>query len=327
MDMPVDTGSTGMLVGASLLPHLAPGTGTPAFHYLTSSRILYNGRLVNLTVTFHGSEGSYAEAKSPVFVVDKSWVCPWYDPNKDGFSCPPGPNGEQPVLRNKPQITYMGIGFGRNRPGSGQPGAVPAANPFLNIASVNGRALSSGEMQLGWIISTQGVQVGLTEANTKGFHFTQLEEGVIHNEDARDWAMVKTHFSVNGKEAGAGGYGLVDTGIAQMYIRADKDCRLPVVKIRNPNRNGTAKEVERVKPGTHISVGFSALGKGEVVRYSFVVGGVSPMAPSFVAPGKQTPGPFVNTGRNFLYGYSIAFDAVRGRFGFSPAQLSPPSSL
>jgi len=326
IDMPVDTGSTGVLIGAPLLPHLDPNDGVPTYQYLTSSRILYTGRLINLTVTFHGSGTSYAEAVVPVFIVDKSWICPLYDPKKDTFRCPPGPDGEEPTPRDTSQITYMGVGFGRNRPRGGQPGAVPSANPFLNIVSMNGRHLPSGVGRAGWVISTEGVHVGLTDANTRGFNFTKLERGVAYVEDPRDWAMAKMCFSVNGKVSGVGN-GLVDLGVMQMYVRAEDDSHIPVVKIQDPSGNGSGRKVDRVKPGTHISIGFPSLGEKQIAGYALVVGEPSsPMAPGFVAPGKHTPPPFLNTGRNFLYGYSIAFDAVRGHFGFRPACLSPTSS-
>ena len=78
--MPVDTGSTGTLIGAPLLPNIPPTTGTLAHHFFTSSRILYVGRLVELAMNFTGQGGSYATAVVPVLIVDKSWRCPWYDP-------------------------------------------------------------------------------------------------------------------------------------------------------------------------------------------------------------------------------------------------------
>jgi hypothetical protein len=325
IEMPVDTGSTGILVGAPLLPDLDPTVGIPSYYFFTSSKILYNGRLVNLTVTFHGSGGSYAQARVTVFVVDKSWECEWYNTTKDTFACPLGPNGEEPTLRDTSKITYMGVGFGRNVPGSGKPGAVPAANPFLNIVSLNGTHIPPKSMRAGWVISTKGVYVGLTEANTRGFNFTQLSPGVTFDKDSRDWSMVKTQFSINGK-IGDIGYSLVDTGVAQMYIRASSDSTIPIVQIPDPN--GTPEKlVDRVAPGTLISIGFPSLGSEQVGGRELVVGESGVKAPSFVAPGKQTPPPFVNTGRTFLYSYSIAFDAVDGRFGFGPALFSPTSNL
>ncbi|KAF2637724.1 hypothetical protein P280DRAFT_406434 [Massarina eburnea CBS 473.64] len=319
IDMPVDTGSTGLLIGAPLLPDIDPTEGTKIYHYLTSSTILYIGRLVSVSVTFHGSLGSSAVARVPALIVDESFRCPWYNPKKDTDRCPRGPNGEEAERRDTRKITYMGIGFGRNKAGSGQPNATPGCNPFLNIIYVNGTAVSRGALRSGYIISTRGVDIGLTTANTRGFLFASLEPGVTHREDSRDWAMVRANLSINGK-GGRPGYGLVDTGIPQMYIRAEDGVSIPTVMIPNPDPNGTAEEVERVKPGTRIGIGALSSGREQVMEYSFVVGkGASKMEPCFVKEGRQTPPPFVNTGRNFFFGYDVAFDAAGGRFGFRAA--------
>ncbi|KAF2993816.1 hypothetical protein E8E13_001621 [Curvularia kusanoi] len=330
IEMPIDTGSTMTLIGASILPNIAKDIGTPAHHFFTSSKILYIGRLVELPITFHGEVGSYAVAKVPILLVDKSWTCRWYDPSTPAgvFECPKGPNGEEPIVRDTSQITYMGVGFGRNGPKDGMPYASPSVNAFLNIESINGRTVSPGSMRIGYEISSQGVHLALTKAVTKGFRFTSLEPGLTHGKDPRDWAMVKMCFSVDGSGKHCGP-GLVDTGISQMYIRAEEGFTIPNIMVRNPNPNGTATMVKRVKPGTEFAIGFPTL-DGPAMSYALVVGGGSQMEPSYVFPEASLRPPFVNTGRNLLWGYSIAFDAVGGRFGFrrvdSPSN-QPPSVL
>ncbi|KAF3038130.1 hypothetical protein E8E12_006047 [Didymella heteroderae] len=316
IEMPVDTGSTMTLIGASILPNVDKNVGTPAHHFFTSSKILYVGRLVELRITFHGEASSQAIAKVPVLLVDKSWTCPWYDPSTPAgrFECPRGPHGEEAVVRDTSQITYMGVGFGRNGPKDGMPYASPKANAFLNIESINGRVVSPDSLRLGYEISSQGVHLGLTQAVVKGFKFTSLDPGLTHGDDPRDWAMVKMCFSIDG-EGRHCGPGLVDTGISQMYIRAEEGFAIPNVTIRNPNPNGRTKTVKRVKPGTRLSVGFPSL-EHSAMSYSFVVGDDSQVEPTYVFPEVSLRPPFVNTGRNLLWGYSIAFDAVDGRFGF-----------
>jgi hypothetical protein len=317
LELPVDTGSTGLLVGAPLLPGIGPNEGIPVHHYFTSSNILYKARQVNLSVTFHGIRGSVATSVVPVMVVDESYVCPWYDPNVDTFDCPPNPHQPKPKPRDTSRITYMGVGFGRNVLGHGMPSAVPRANPFLNVKSINGRAVSSDYFRPGYRISTEGVCLGLTADNTRDFIFTELRPGVIHHEDPRDWAMVDVRFSVDG-EGHHHGSALIDTGIPHMYLRTDIGAQLPNITIRNPKKDGHAKWVKRVKPGTRIALEFPSLRGTHVANYTFSVGETTPSAPSHVVPEKQRPPPFVNTGRNFLFAYSIAFDAVGGRFGFRP---------
>lgn len=121
-----------------------------------------------------------------------------------------------------------------------------------------------------------------------------------------------------------------------MYIRTEDSMPLPEVTVKNPKEGGTPT-VHRVKNGTRIAIEFGAcvgeehsaeLGEeasaelGEVAAsYSFAVGqSSSSMVPSYVVPGRQEPPPYVNTGRAFLNGYSVAFDAIEGRLGFRPEQ-------
>lgn len=186
LKMPVDTGSTGLLIGAPILPNISDSAGTPAYHFFTSSKILYVGRLVKLAVRFHGAAGSYAIAEIPVLVVDRSWRCMWYNPGKDRFECPKGPNGEMPVERDTSRITYMGVGFGRNGPEDGMPFAIPNANPFLNINAIDGLSVSNASIMAGYVISNEGVHIGLTPKNTRKFAWTDLEPGLSHAEDSRD---------------------------------------------------------------------------------------------------------------------------------------------
>jgi hypothetical protein len=323
--MPVDTGSTGTLIGAPILPNVSSTEGKPAHHFFTSSKILYVGRLVKLPMDFIGEAGSYATANLPVLIVDKSWRCPWYDPSKDRFECPPGPDGERAEERDTSQITYMGIGFGRNGPRDGMPYATPSVNPFLNIDSIDGEPISDEALRPGYIISTEGVQIGLTPKNTKAFAFSNLEPGLNHSEDVRDWAMAKMSFSIDGEEQNRGTL-LVDTGIAQMYIRAEQGVSIPTVIVPNPNPDGHAKMVKRVKPGTNITIGFPSLDR-PATSYSFVVGESSAIQPTYVFPQLPEHPPYVNTGRNLLFGYSIAFDAVEGRFGFRQVGNHASSSV
>jgi hypothetical protein len=325
IEMPVDTGSTGTLIGAPMLPNIDPSTGEPAHHFFTSSRILYVGRLVELLINFRDEAGLKATAKVPILIVDKSYRCPWYDPTKDRFDCPVGPNGEKAVQRDTSNITYMGVGFGRNEPRDGMPYAIPGVNAFLNIVSIGGRNVATGSIRSGYIVSTNGVHLGLTTLNTRNFAFEDLQPGLTHKADQRDWAMAQMCVSIDGGAARCGA-SLIDTGISQMYIRAGEGVSIPTIVVRNPNKHSGTKMVKRVKPGTDIAIGFPSL-ESPVSSYSFVVGEGSKMEPSHAVPGKAVSPPFINTGRHFLFGHSIAFDAVGGRFGFRPVHTSSSSVL
>ncbi|ORY06748.1 hypothetical protein BCR34DRAFT_571074 [Clohesyomyces aquaticus] len=338
-ELPVDTGSTGLLIGAPLLPSIAPPEGTPSFQYFSSSNNFYSGRLVNLAVTFHGAHGSTATANVPVLVVDKSVKCPWYDPERDGAACPPNPDphGPEPELRDTGKIMYMGVGFGRNVLGDKRVNGAPSGNPFLNIESINNQPIHATKdprtckFRIGYTLSTLGVDLGLTDSNTQGFKWVDLDPGTTHSSDMRDWAMVDMCFSfsfldIHDQDQDQSvncGKALIDTGIEHMYIRTGTNLSIPSITIPNPNPDGYAKEVQRVKPGTKIAVGFPTLvgdRENSVAVHEFVVGDGEKRveAPSYVVPEKPRVGvaPYVNTGRNFLWRYEVAFDAVEGRFGF-----------
>lgn len=322
--MPVDTGSTGILVSAPLLPNVGSEVGESAHHFFTSSRILYVGRLVKLAITFEGEAGTSATAAVPVLVVDNSWLCPWYNPSRDTFECPPGPNGEEAIRRDN-RTTYMGVGFGRNCPRDGMPIAAPSVNPFLNIDHVNGCPVDDTSMRTGYEVSSTGIIIGLTTQNSRGYTFQKLEPGCTHDQDERDWAMAKMTLKVN-DEPNCHGDVLVDTGIAHSYIKVDEGVLVPNVTIPNPNPKGYAKNVRRVKSGTRVAVGFPLLDQ-MTPSYSFVSGGGSFIEPTFIVPDRATDRAFVNTGRNVLFRHSIAFDAVGGRFGIREASSTASSFL
>jgi hypothetical protein len=323
IQMPVDTGSTGTLIGAPLLPDVSPGIGMPAYEFFSSSTILYTGRLVNLPFVFYGENGTNATTRVEVLVVDKSLVCPWYDPVVDRFECPKNPDFPDPVPRNTSNITYMGVGFGRADLAKGQPYGLPSMNPFLNIEYINGEIVLPFLIRLGYTVSTDGVHIGLTGENTQGFQWTKLSPGLRHNEDARDWSMPSMCFSADGEFPNCG-YALIDTGIAHMYVRTAQGISLPNVTRCDRAGTGGEKCVHRVKPRTKLDIGFPRLDKYMPARYDFEVGEGSKVEPSFVVPERQGSPPFVNTGRNFLFGWSVAFDAIGGEFGYRPVSPASP---
>lgn len=383
LTLPVDTGSTGLLIGAPILPHVPRNIGTPVHHYFTSSNILYLARLVELDVVFHGKilrrgegigsrdevmneerEGS-ATARVPVLVVDESFVCPWYRAGIDGGTCPTK-DGREAIRRDVSGIMYMGVGFGRNSPHDGMPAAIPAHNPFLNIEAINGvpvthRTSTSSPLSAessfrssspstfsecsisetetssfsqttlfhtGYTLSTHGIHLGLTPHTTRNFTWTPLRKGLRHAHDPRDWSMPEMHFSINSSPETHRGNALIDTGIPHMYLRTAREYVIPNITMPNPNPGGFAKVVRRVKNGTHVAIGFSSFkdgggnneSGGAVAKYAFRVGDKTAHAPAYVVPnndGKRgSAGPYVNTGRNFLWAFDVAFDAIEGRFGF-----------
>ncbi|KAF2811960.1 uncharacterized protein BDZ99DRAFT_461908 [Mytilinidion resinicola] len=317
---PVDTGSTGILLGHPKLPFLDTTGYPPAHSYLSSSNFLYTGSLVPLTLTFNGSNDYPRTVTStvPVLIVDAKTHCPWYNPLTDAGTCPPNPSNHSDTGTALPTagISYMGVGFGRNTGDGEQPHGIPALNPFLNIDSIDDVPVDLKSWHAGYIINTTGVTLGLTPNNTEDFAWAKLKPGITHAEDSRDWAMPSMCVRVNDEPEDCGA-ALVDTGIAQMYLRR-------AVGRVTPNHTLSQPTKRRVDDGVRIAVGFlSSEGAGEekevVAGYEFVAGEGSKMEPVYVVPETQKEGkaraPFVNTGRAFLFGYEVAFDAEAGRFG------------
>jgi hypothetical protein len=128
--------------------------------------------------------------------------------------------------------------------------------------------------------------------------------------------MLDMAFKVDGLDGGEfRGKALVDTGVAQMYLQSAPLGSLPNVSL--PVWEEAKIELkERVKPETHLEFAFPDFENG-VAGYDFEVGDRRfPSQPLYVEPVTSGEGPFVNTGREFLWGFTVAFDAVVGRFGF-----------
>ncbi|KAF1847627.1 uncharacterized protein K460DRAFT_259778, partial [Cucurbitaria berberidis CBS 394.84] len=312
---PVDTGSTGLIIGAPLLPNVKLDAKNEAkyqrgWEFLDSSSLLYTGRFVPLNVTFYGKTSARrAVTQVPVLVVQSVVKCPGYNPTTGKGVCPKGKSVKSTA--NLSHITYMGVGFGRNVAGSGIDFGTPDHNPFLNVIDINGH--STARLRTGYTLSTKGVYLGLTEKNTINADWVKLERGATEN--PRDWAGVRMSFKVNG----AGdfkGTALVDTGVPQMYLQSAPIGTLPNVTIPNPAPSPAPKYTRRVTKGTHLAFAFPNFERG-VAGYDFAVGDAAfPSQPKYVQPVSIGSGPFVNTGRNFLFGFTILFDAVDGRFGF-----------
>tara|TARA_R110002003_G_scaffold149_3_gene13505 strand:+ start:24237 stop:25619 length:1383 start_codon:yes stop_codon:yes gene_type:complete len=309
-NFPIDTGSTGVLISASLLPSVKLTANNPTgWEFLDSSDILYNGRFVDLNITFFGSNGEQAVSRVPVLVVTTIVKCPGYDVNTGNGVCP-SDKLDRAWSQSRRTVLYMGVGFGRNVRGSGILYGTPDHNAFINVISLS--RYKQLFLRQGYTVSTKGVYLGLTGGNTNGAVWQQLEK--MAGSDPRAWAPPLVSFTHDDSNNPVQAQALIDTGITQMYIQSMPELPLPNVTTRNASP--PPQTVTRVKPGTKLVFAFPDFKVG-VAGYDFIVGDTGfPSQPRYVQPVTSGPGPFVNTGRNFLYGFSIAFDAVAGRFGF-----------
>ena len=156
----MDTGSSGIVVSADKIPNVErlPSLGPGRLTYSSSGRIMI-GRWLVTPVTVMGRNGaSVTTAAIAVLAVDR------VECTAKARSCAPreGPRG----------ISMLGIGFARRHDHQAQSG--PSKNPFLNVAAVNGG--KAERLRRGYLVTRQGVFVGLTGTSTQGdFAYVKLE--------------------------------------------------------------------------------------------------------------------------------------------------------
>jgi len=331
----MDTGSTGVLISASMIPGYKP-SGPPfdGHLYYSSSQILNLGHWLPATATFYGANGSngLATAAVPVLVVEQSGRCQKY---QGGNTCP---TTLPPSTRS---IAYMGVGFGRE-PGfqsqctqgttpqpQGTPGpsqSTPDKNPLLNLTTFAGQRVNGGTWNQGYIIGSTGVTVGLTAANTAGFNFIKLAP--FPQSPVNDWCAADMCVQINNSQCYSGSV-LVDTGISQSYITISSSLpKQDFVQVQDPSNH--ALPVWALAPGNTVTVNLPAQ-SNPVVKYSYTVQGTKLAPVPVVIPNPQpyeTPGqkpPFVNTGRTILLDYQYLYDFKNGYIGLK--QVSSGGSL
>ena len=278
----VDTGSVGVVVPRHVLGpdyQAFDPSQDIAFGYI-SSGTTYQGQWVKVPVVIGvpaawDGTGDYPEAHIEVFAVDQP------------ADFPGG---------------VFGIGFGIGGLADGG----PARNPLLHLRH------QGTNLHHGYIVSTQGLDVGLAASNTEGFVFMTLASDA----SGEDWMQPSGSVSLSGEFSPDGYYAdlpiLMDTGISAMILWVSAESAPPnlLSDLAFP-------------PG--ISVTLSAppadLTDEPSLEYSFVTGDDGDvMAPSQV---EWRVGNGINTGRNVLAGADYLYDATAGRIGFR----IPPASI
>jgi hypothetical protein len=268
----IDTGSVGVLVARQSLGPAYQNFDSSLdvkFEYVSSGKV-YWGQWVKAPVilgvpeTWDGA-GDYPMAEVEVFAVDR----------------PTDFNGG-----------ILGVGFAI----SGLADGGPPRNPILHLT------YQGEKLRRGYIIRTQGLEAGLTSANTEGFVFVELHR----NADGDDWMQpmgtlgLPNNFSVDLPV-------LVDTGVPEMLLWLSHADRPP----------GSANATE-VAAGVAVTITAPAGPNAPALQYSFVAGDATdPAAPSAV---EWRNGTGINTGRHILASADYLYDAARGMIGFrSPA--------
>ncbi|MET0402524.1 MAG: hypothetical protein ABW123_08975 [Cystobacter sp.] len=312
----MDTGSTGIMLSAKSLPGYSPEVAArypKGWEFLSSSKRLWVGHWIPKEVTFTGDGGVPVTAKVPVLAVEQEVICPEYT-SDDKATCP-----GQTLSAASDGIAYMGVGFGREH--DGQPQGTPDKNPFLNISQIAGKPVAPGTMRGGYLITAEGVHVGLTAKNASGFGFIQLIRTPA-SIDPRDWAQAPICVVVNESTCMAGSV-LVDSGIPQMYLTVTSE--VPTHPAHDLS-GSKSKMVPVLDNGVQVIVNFPD-DKASAGSYKFTVQDPPPtdsMAPAQVITTANGKTVFVNTGRHFLRGYDVLFDAEGGLFGLK--KIKSPSS-
>lgn len=306
----MDTGTTGIMVSAAAIPgYRVDSLKDPrGWEFLSSSKILWVGHWTQMEVTFLDSANApVAVATVPVLAVDSEAICLQYAVS-DGPTCSspspaPRTNPASGLRPASPLIRYMGVGFGREDDGQSQ--GTPDKNPLLHITRIGGVPVRAESMRNGYIITEQGVHVGLTPGNTAGFVYTPLapNSGIT-----MDWGPPSMCVQVNGSRCLSGGV-LIDTGINTMYISTP----VPVDTLRTTDPSD-CESVAALAPGAQVTVRFPS-DTGQVAFYSFTVGdSANRLQPSLAMPARDAK-VFVNTGRHFYRAFNVLYDAVGGYFG------------
>lgn len=278
----VDTGSIGMIVGASMVPNIDPKAPEGSITY-SSSGVSLHGKWTKATVTFTDAQGGDAVAILPVLAVT-SRTCTGS-----------GVNSARCTPSDDPHPYMLGVGFGRKEGGN------PDRNAFLNL-----REMIAGTMHRGYVIDAKGITLGLTDKVVgTGFVWQKLEPNDVSKEanetsaTIKDWKTAPGSFAVKGEQAGKGTV-LMDTGLTNMMI-ADS---------HGPEKGEIAES-------TPITI---ELLNGQI-RYTFVNGGLdNPQAPRKVNWVHPTHGTFVNTGLRAFAAYDYLYDADGGWLALRPVK-------
>ncbi len=271
----VDTGSVGILVPRQALgpdyQNFDPSQDIE-FQYVSSGNV-YLGQWVKVPVVLGvpaawNGTGDYPIAHIEVFAVDRP-------ADFDGG--------------------VFGVGFGIDGLADGG----PSRNPLLHLA------YQGDHLRHGYIVSTQGVDVGLTPLNTEGFAFIALERDAT----GEDWLQPIGSVGLSGDFSGDGFSTdlplLMDTGVDNMILWVSASHAPPDLPSHSAFPAGIAVSISAPPAGQAAE---------PALHYSFVTGDTSQSrAPSQV---EWRVGDGINTGRNVLAGAEYLYDATKGRMGF-----------
>jgi hypothetical protein len=296
----MDTGSVGIVASPDIFQP-APGAQNlgPGEQYYDSSGIIEKGTIWTATQQIYDPHGNLlATADVPVLQVTQV-VC-------INGSCPPN--------NNPTKIAIMGIGLARegNDTNSYPPPKTPAYNPFLNLTKV----LEKGKLKRlpkdwvnGYVVYADGVDLGLTSANTAHAGFVKLKPWPqFSTPKLSEWMLAPMTVKING--VSGNGNSVFDTGIKNALVFPPSNANLGTLV----NCPGNSMP-QCVGDGNVFSIYFPNEDK-PVAFYTFTVGQTgNPMQPDSVQVVSRS-GVFFNTSRHLLGGMNYIYDNTNGYVGY-----------
>lgn len=269
----VDTGSVGFILPASQVPNIPAGSPSGQITY-SSSGLQLNGVWATVPVTFPDSTNQAgvsvaASATIPVLAVSSA-TCTGNGVNSGNCT---------------PTIPHMmGIGFGR--------GTTVQTSPPYNV-TLNLTEMAAGTMRRGYLITRDGLYIGLTPTDVGNSYGTQTltSAGTPASGTHNDWTTPSGGFKI-GTGSEAVGTVLVDTGLLDMIV---ENTGLPSSGL--------------VPTGTQMTI---YIGTHDYIFDVDDSGGATPTSTNYAT---ASHGAFVNTGLRALYHYNVLYDADGGLYG------------
>lgn len=321
----LDTGSTGVVVSRPIWDPITLGLtplGSGNITYSSSGRILM-GDWYQSSLQI-GSGATTAQTSVPVLFVTKIKCLTNYRDCQEDHD----PRG----------VSFFGVGFAREAGSqsttpTGTVAAIPAYNPLLNITALNGLAVTAstpaqtgstgvnGDYTTGYILTPDGLTLGLTAANTAGFSTLDLTWNNQTNATGfdsgyADWNPVPVSVNLNGTPGN--GSVLTDSGIDYMIITP-----APGTAVQTDSACPIGRDC--LAPGSSVTVSI-----GSILSYAFTVGnkGGAPLQPApaaapLYAVNSDGSEVFVNTGYHFFNQYNYFYDYVNGQVGYTNATSVP----
>ena len=332
----MDTGSVGVYVGSNYFKPPALGRNDPSFigtggETLTSSGVIFSGDWYKTSVNLYNptTKAIVATATVPVLALT-SVTCV---PNARTCNVTAGNTGAG--------VAYFGVGFGQEA--SGQPQGTPDKNAFLNITSAPGAG--SVLPSYGYVLTTQGVQIGLTPTNTQNYamiklqpllapDYTQWQTTPASSNVLTDWQKARGLISVSGPDSvnATSGYGsiLFDTGVGTGFLTPPVNTTLATgvgPAIAECNGSNPPTTATCAVTGTNVAVSFPGQ-TSPIASFNYTIGannGIqsgNPISPDALGVVPNNP-PFLNTTYHFLNTFNYFYDASNGFIGLQTLSSTP----